>query len=120
MKTLKIILPITAAFLLAGQAAAQNTDTEIRSEQERKIETEAREATLEKQMREAEAGLAEAAQRIAELSQERLEALGDMKKYQFDISSKPRMGVNISGDDNKEPVEGVGIWAVALRLQRCW
>ncbi|TDJ40882.1 MAG: PDZ domain-containing protein [Gammaproteobacteria bacterium] len=95
MKNLKIILPITAALLLAGHAAAQNT-----------------EADFEEQMREAEEGLAEAAQRVAELSLERLGALGDMKKYEFDISSKPRMGVNISGDDNKEPVEGVGIISV--------
>jgi predicted metalloprotease with PDZ domain len=95
MNTFKIILPIAAALLLAGQAAAQDT-----------------EADFEEQMREAEAGLAEAAQRIAELSQERLGALGDMKKYEFDISSKPRMGVNISGDENKEPVEGVGIISV--------
>ncbi len=95
MKYLKIILPITAALLLAGHAAAQNT-----------------EADFEEQMREAEEGLAEAAQRVAELSLERLGALGDMKKYEFDISSKPRMGVNISGDDNKEPVEGVGIISV--------
>ena len=95
MNTLKIILPITAALLLAGQAAAQDTEAEF-----------------EEQMREAEASLAVAAQRIAELSQERLGALGDMNKYQFDISSKPRMGVNISGDDKKEPVEGVGIISV--------
>ena len=112
MKNLKIILPITAALLLAGHAAAQNTETELRYEQERKVEREEREAAFKIEMREAEEGLAEAAQRVAELSLERLGALGDMKKYEFDISSKPRMGVNISGDDNKEPVEGVGIISV--------
>ncbi len=112
MNTFKIILPIAAALLLAGQAAAQDTETEVRYEQERKVEREEREAAFKIEMREAEAGLAEAAQRIAELSQERLGALGDMKKFRFDISSKPRMGVNISGDDNEEPVEGVGIISV--------
>lgn len=95
MNTFKIILPIAAALLLAGQAAAQDT-----------------EADFEEQMREAEEGLAEAAQRVAELSLERLGALGDMKKYEFDFSSKPRMGVNISGDENQGPVEGVGIVSV--------
>ena len=68
MNTFKIILPIAAALLLAGQAAAQDTEAEIQSVQERKVEIEAREAEFEEQMREAEAGLAEAAQRIAELS----------------------------------------------------
>ena len=95
MNTFKIILPIAAALLLAGQAAAQDT-----------------EADFEEQMREAEEGRAEAAQRVAELSLERLGALGDMKKYEFDFSSKPRMGVNISGDERQGPVEGVGIISV--------
>ncbi|MCH7981145.1 MAG: PDZ domain-containing protein [Proteobacteria bacterium] len=112
MKNLKIILSITAALLLAGHAAAQNTETALRYEQERKVERGEREAAFKIEMREAEEGLAEAAQRVAELSLERLGALGDMRKYEFDFSSKPRMGVNISGDERQGPVEGVGIVSV--------
>lgn len=106
MKTLRIVLPVAAILLLAGQVAAQS------AEEERKSEIEAREAEFTQQMREAEESLAEAAQRVAELSQERLGALSEVRKFKFDISDKPRLGVNISTDDEHSPVEGVGILSV--------
>ncbi len=106
MKTLRIVLPVAAILLLAGQVAAQS------AEEERKSEMEARKAEFTQQMREAEEQLAEAAQRVAELSQERLGALREVRKFDFDFANKPRLGVNISTDDEHNPVEGVGILRV--------
>ena len=106
MKTLRVVLPVAAVLLLAGQVAAQST------EEERMSEMEAREAEFTQDMREAEEQLAEAAQRIAELSQERLGALSEVRKFKFDISNKPRLGVNISSDYEQRSVEGVGILSV--------
>ncbi len=103
MKTLRIVLPVAAILLLAGQAAAQS------AEEERVSQMEAREAEFTQDMREAEEQLADAAQRVAELSQERLGALREVRKFEFNISNKPRLGVNISTDDEQSPVEGVGI-----------
>ncbi len=106
MKTLRIVLPVAAVLLLAGQVAAQS------AEEERVSEMEAREAEFTEQMRQAEEQLAEAAQRVAKLSQERLGALSEVRQFKFDISNKPRLGVNISTDDEQSPVEGVGILSV--------
>ena len=106
MKTLRIVLPVAAILLLAGQVAAQSAD------EERVAEMKARKAEFSQQMREAEESLAAAAQRVAELSQERLGALSEVRKFKFDISNKPRLGVNISTDDEQSPVEGVGILSV--------
>ena len=106
MKTLKIILPIAAAMLLVGQAAAQE------AEAERVSEMEAREAEISQQMRDAEEQLAEAAQRVAELSEKRLGALREVRKFDFDFSDKPRLGVNIESDEEGGPVEGVAILSV--------
>ncbi len=106
MKTLRIVLPVAAILLLAGQVAAQS------AEEERVSEMEAREAEFTEQMRMAEEQLAEAAQRVAKLSQERLGALREVRKFEFDFSNKPRLGVNISTDDEHSPVEGVGILSV--------
>jgi C-terminal processing protease CtpA/Prc len=106
MKTLRFVLSVAAVLLLAGQAAAQSAEEESVSEME------AREAEFTKEMRKAEEELAEAAQRVAELSQERLGALREVRKFEFDFSSKPRLGVNIMSDDRGGPVEGVGILSV--------
>jgi S1-C subfamily serine protease len=106
MKTLKIILPLAVVLLLAGQAAAQEAEAELVREME------AREAEFSQQMRDAEEQLAEAAQRVAELSQERLGAMGDVRKYAYSFSNKPRLGVNIATDETGGPVEGVGILSV--------
>ena len=106
MKSLKIILPIAAALLLVGQAAAQEAGAE------RAREMEAREAEFTKEMRMAEEQLAEAAQRVTELSQERLGALQEVRKFEFDFSNKPRLGVNIESVKEGGPVEGVAILSV--------
>ena len=61
MKTLKILIPVAAALMLAGPAIAQSED-EVRAraaaEEERMREMEAREAQFAQQMREAERRLA--------------------------------------------------------------
>jgi len=106
MKSLKILLPLAVALLLTGQAAAQE------AEAERVREMEAREAEFSQEMRKAEEELAEAAQRVAELSQERLGALTKVSKFDFDFSDKPRLGVNIESDKEGGPVEGVAILSV--------
>jgi len=106
MKTLRIVLPVAAILLLAGQAAAQSSD------EERIAEMKAREAEFSKDMQMAEERLAEAAQRVAELSQERLGALQEVRKFEFDYSKKPRLGVNIESDEEGGPVEGVAILSV--------
>jgi C-terminal processing protease CtpA/Prc len=106
MKTLKIVLPVAAVLLLAGQVAAQN------AEEERMSEMEVREAEFTKEMQMAEEQLAEAAQRVAELSQERLGALREVRKFKFDFSNKPRLGVNIESEEEGGPVEGVAILSV--------
>ena len=106
MKSLKVIAPLAVALLLVGQAAAQE------AEEQRVREMEAREAEFSQDMREAEERLAEAAQHVAELSQERLGALSEVRKFDFDFSDKPRLGVNIESDEEGGPVEGVAILSV--------
>ena len=132
MKSLKFMLPVAAVLLLAGQAAAQTSEAAQAaaqaaaqtseaerqaaaqtSEQERVREIDAREAEFNQQMRVAEERLAEAAQKVAELSQERLGTMVNVRQYAYKSSGKPRMGVNIVTEDEAEgPVEGIGILSV--------
>ena len=107
MKIFRILLPIGAALLFAGQAAAQTT------EDERVREAEAKEAEFAERMREAELQLEEAARRVAELSTERLGAIGDGYRYAFEYSDKPRLGVTIEEKSDGGPVEGVTIIGVS-------
>ncbi len=106
MKTWKTLLPVAAMLMLAGQAHAQN------DENDRLREAEAREAQYAQQMREAEERLAEAAARVAELSTERLGQLSEARRYAFEFSNKPRLGVNIEPMGDGTPVEGVAILSV--------
>ena len=100
----KTLLIVSAALLIGGPAIAQ-TDNQQRAEVER------REAEAAQAMREAERQLEEAARRIAELSNERLGALGEAERWAIK-SDRPRLGVNIDSSDKKEAVEGVGILSV--------
>ena len=106
MKTWKTLLPVAAMLIFAGQAHAQS------GEQERQREAETREAQYAQQMREAEERLAEAAQRVAELSSQRLSELSEARRFAFEFSNKPRMGVNIEPMGDGTPVEGVSILSV--------
>ena len=106
MKYCKTLLPVAATLLFAGPVHAQNDDNE------RLREAEAREAQYAQQMREAEERLAEAAARVAELSTERLGQLSEARRYAFEFSNKPRLGVNIEPMGDGTPVEGVAILSV--------
>jgi len=105
MKMWKILLPVTAVLLLAGQAAAQSED------EERAREMEAREAEIEEKLHSAEARMAEAAREIAEITKERLPRIAEIEQ-RFALSTKPRLGVTIESNDEPGPVEGVTILGV--------
>jgi len=106
MKMWKILLPVAAVLLLAGQAVAQ-TDNE-----ERLREVEAREAEMDLKMAEAERKMAEAARQIAEISRERLPRMAEIER-RFELSDKPRLGVTIESDSAPGPVEGVVVLGVS-------
>jgi C-terminal processing protease CtpA/Prc len=108
MKMWKVILPVAAVLLFAGQAAAQ-TDHE---EQERAQAMEAREAEIEKKLRAAEARMAEAAREIAEITKERLPRIAQIEQ-RFAFASKPRLGVTIDPSAEAGPVEGVTILGIS-------
>ncbi len=104
MKMLKVIVPAAAVLLLAGQAAAQTEEEGLR-------EAEVREMEMEERMRAAEARMEEAAREIAEITRERLPQI--MKFQQrFEFSDRPMLGVNIEGESDSGPVEGVEITGV--------
>lgn len=106
MKMWKVMLPVAAVLLLAGQAAAQ-TD-----EDERLRAMEAREAEMEQRLAEAEKKMSEAAREIAEITKERLPRIAEIEA-RFALASKPRLGVTIESNDKSGPVEGVTILGVS-------
>ncbi len=106
MKMWKVILPVAAVLLLAGQAAAQ-TD-----EDERLRAMEAREAEMERRLYEAERQMSEAAREIAEITKERLPRIAEIEA-RFAMASKPRLGVTIESTEKPGPVEGVKLLGVS-------
>ena len=105
MKTLKLIIPVAAVLLFAGQAAAQ--------EQEAAQAAEVREAEVARRMEEAERKMAEAAREMAELTADRLPQLREIERRIEIISSdRPRLGVTVGDKESEGPVEGVRIMAV--------
>jgi len=106
MKMWKVILPVAALLLFAGQAAAQTDDDE------RAHEMEAREAEIEQKLRAAEARLSEAAREIAEITKERLPRIAQIEQ-RFAFASKPRLGVTIESSEEAGAVEGVTILGVS-------
>ncbi len=116
MNTMKILMPVAVALLIAGQAAAQSQEEEqARHEAEqRRAEVRLEEAEVRKQMREAERQLEEAARRIAELSQQNLPRMVEIeKKSVLELMGKPRLGVTVGGNEGKGPVEGANILGVS-------
>lgn len=105
MKMWKVILPMAAILLLAGQAAAQTED------EERMRALEARELAMEEKLHAAESRMAEAAREIAEITKERLPRIAEIEQ-RFALSSKPRLGVTIETNETPGPVEGVTILGV--------
>ncbi len=102
----KTLFIVAATLMLGGHATAQNDTDKLR-------EIEAREAEAQKAMREAEKQLDEAARRIAELSNDRLAALGEAQRWRYEFGDRPRLGVNIENDGSMVPVEGVRIISVS-------
>lgn len=116
MKTMKLIIPVAAMLLLAGQAAAQ-TDERRQAEAEKEAaalqEAELREAEVARKLAEAERQMAKAARQIAELTTERLPQLREVERRIEIISDgRPRLGINIGDDAGAGPVEGVRILGV--------
>ncbi len=105
MKMWKLIVPVAAILLFAGQVVAQTGYEESRRDYE------ASEVEYAEQLKEAEARMAEAARWIAELTSERLPHMIEFKR-RFEFSDKPRMGIAIGGADDDGPVEGVKIEGV--------
>jgi len=117
MKTLRLIIPVAALLLLAGQAAAQSeaqASAEAgRAEAAVLSESASREAEVERKLEDAERRMAEAARQIAELTAERLPQLRQVERRIEIISdSRPRLGVNIGEDESGGPSEGVNIVGV--------
>ena len=106
MKMWKVILPVAALLLFAGQVAAQTDDDE------RAHEMEAREAEIEQKLRGAEARMSEAAREIAEITKERLPRIAQIEQ-RFAFASKPRLGVTIESSEEAGAVEGVTILGVS-------
>ena len=116
MKTIRLIIPVAALLLFAGQAAAQSQEEMERAEAERAAalaETKMREAEVARKLEEAERKMAEAARQIAELTSERLPQLREIeRRIEFISDDRPRLGVNIGDDRAEGPVEGVRILGV--------
>ncbi len=115
MKTMKILIPVVAAMLLAGQAAAQGTDAEDarREAEQNRAQAQLEKEEVRRQMREAEQQLEAAARRIAELSQQNLPRMVEVEREVVGRMGRPRLGVTIGGNEGKGPVEGVNILGVS-------
>lgn len=112
MKASKIVMRmalVAAVALQAGLAIAQQDEKRVVEEQTRIVESEAR---FDQEMKEAEERLAEAARRVAELSAERLDKFGSERNFVYEISDRPRLGVNIGTEEESGPVEGVRVISV--------
>jgi len=105
MKMWKIILPVTAILLFAGTAYAQSEeDEELRA-------MKARQEAYAERLREAEVRMEIAAREVAELTQERLPQMLELRS-RMAFSNTPRIGITIDGIDESGPVEGVEIGGV--------
>jgi membrane-associated protease RseP (regulator of RpoE activity) len=98
---------LAAAVLLAGEAQAQSGTAQAGGAAPG-VDAD----RYAQEMKEAEEQLADAARRVAELSAERLDQFGDERNFVYEISDKPRLGVNIAADDEAGPVAGVGVESV--------
>lgn len=117
MKFFKLIVPVAALLLFAGQAAAQS-ETAERAEAARAAEAaqaavESREAEVARKLEEAELKMAEAARQIAELTAERLPQMHEIeRRIEIINDGRPRLGVNIGEEKGDGPVAGVRIVGV--------
>jgi S1-C subfamily serine protease len=93
-----------SVLLFTGPVLAQTEEGDAR-------EAEQKAAEFERRMVAAEQRMAEAAREMAALSAARMPHIERIERH-IEITSKPRLGVAIGGDDHKGPVEGVQIVAV--------
>ncbi len=121
MKYTRFIIPVAAILLFAGPAAAQSQEEAERARAEAMAAAEAarervesREAERARELEEAERRMAEAARKIAELTQERLPQIEQItRQFAFYADGRPRLGVNIGEANANGPVEGVKIVGVS-------
>jgi len=112
MKMWKIVLPIAAILLFAGQAAAQSDEEEERARMEAsRVKMEASKAEYSVRLREAEERMEAAVRQIAEITRERLPQLVEIER-RFAFSNRPRIGITIDGSEDSGPVDGVHIEGV--------
>lgn len=113
MKSRKICVPLIAALIVAGQAAAQaQTPEENATQAPARHALQARDAEVERRMHDAERRMAEAARQMAELTAERLPNRPDLQqRLEIIGDGGPRLGVMIGGDA-EGPVKGVEIVGV--------
>jgi S1-C subfamily serine protease len=113
MKMWKLVVPVAAVLLLAGQAAAQTEeDQRLREMEAKEMAMEARELEMEEKLRAAEERMEAAAREIAEITKERLPRIIEIEQ-RYAMSNKPRLGVTIETSDDSGPVEGVTILGVS-------
>ncbi len=104
MKMWKVLLSVLAISLIASPSIAQTDDEAL-------PEAEAREAEMDRKLREAEQRMTEAARQIAEITRERLPYMSEIER-RIELSDKPRLGVTIDGKQKTGPVEGVEVMGV--------
>lgn len=114
MKSYKILVPTAALLLLSATVNAQSEDAaERRAEQQREAVEKQREVIVKREeygqrLREAEERMEAAAREIAEITRQRLPNIAQIER-RIEFVNKPRLGVTISSNDNKDAVEGVVI-----------
>ena len=113
MKMWKLVVPVAAVLLLAGQAAAQTEEEQrLREMEAKEMAMEAKEMAMEEKLRAAEERMEAAAREIAEITKERLPRMIEIEQ-RYAMSNKPRLGVTIESSDDSGPVEGVTILGVS-------
>lgn len=103
-KVLAVIVLAASIVLIAAPVAAQDEAASERAVSNREIEV---------RMHEAERQLEAAAQRIAEISSERLARAGEFERRFMVASTRPLLGITIGSEGDKQPVEGVAIVAIS-------
>jgi len=98
--------------LFASLAAAQEVPPAAEAPMDPEAVRELDEEAFVERMREAEERLAEAAKEVAELSAARLDDFGAARRYEFQFSDKPRLGINIESYGDETPVDGVKVLSV--------
>lgn len=107
MNDFRLIFLLVASLMFSAESVAQS------DEEDSARASAAKEAEFAERMREAENKLEEAARRVAELSKERLDSMGEAWKYAFEFSDRPRLGVTIGENRENTPVEGVSVIGVS-------